>query len=72
MTRGRQAVSLKDGLPIGAISGDGRLVFPTAADLDFALDLGIFYLKIPKNLDLEGARRFGSELLAPKRATCAK
>ena len=52
----------KDSL-IAAISNERRLVFPSPKDLDRAWDLGIFYLKIPDNLD--GARRFGGELIAP-------
>ena len=41
------------------------MVFPSPKDLDRAWDLGIFYLKIPDNLNLDGARRFGGELIAP-------
>jgi isopenicillin N synthase-like dioxygenase len=53
-------------LPIGAISDDGCLAFSTQADLDNALDVGVFYLKVPKDLSLERARHFGLSLLDPK------
>ena len=65
MTGSKQAVSLEVNFPIGSISGENRLVFPTSQDLDRAWDLGIFYLKIPDYLDLEGARLFGRALVAP-------
>ena len=50
-------------LPIAFLSGEQRLVFPGADDLDRAWDLGLFYLKAPDNLGLESARRFGRELI---------
>jgi len=53
-----------EGLPIAAIARDGRLTFPTTQDFDRAWELGIFYLAVPEHLDLDGARQFGSELLA--------
>ena len=56
---------LNMGLPIASISDDQRLLFPTSEDLDRARDLGIFYLKLPSNMDLDGARRFGRGLIAP-------
>jgi isopenicillin N synthase-like dioxygenase len=40
------------------------LVFCTSEDLDRAWDLGIFYLKLPNNIDLDGARRFDRGLIA--------
>lgn len=52
-------------LPIGAISEDGCLAFSTQADLDSALDVGAFYLKVPEDLSLECARHFGMSLLDP-------
>ncbi len=52
-------------LPIAAISSEGRLVFSGSQDLDRAWTLGIFYLAIPDFLNLEHARQFGRELLAP-------
>ncbi len=51
-------------LPIAAISEGQRMVFATPEDLDRAWQLGIFYLRIPASLDLEGARAFGRELIA--------
>ena len=57
--------SLNMGLPIASISDERRLVFPTSEGLDSAWDLGIFYLKLPSNIDLDGARRFGRRLIAP-------
>jgi len=52
-------------LPIGAISDDGCLAFSTQVDLDNALDVGVFYLKVPEYLSLERARHFGMSLLDP-------
>ena len=51
-------------LPIASISDRRRLLFPTSEDLDRAWDLGIFYLKVPNNIDFDGARRFGRGLIA--------
>jgi isopenicillin N synthase-like dioxygenase len=62
MTSRRQEVSLDEGIPAALMSGEGRLVFPTPKDLDRALELGVFYLQAPGNLDLDGVRRFGHEL----------
>ena len=64
MTGSRQAASPVEHLPIAVIASDGRLAFSTVRDLDRAWDRGIFYLKVPDNLDLDSARRFGNELLA--------
>ena len=50
-------------LPVGSISAEQRLIFASASDLDRALDLGVFYLKAPDDLDLESARQFGLELM---------
>lgn len=65
----RQAVSVNEGLSIAAVScdeysGEQRLSFDTPEDLDRAWKLGIFYLKTPYYLDLDGARQFGSELIS--------
>lgn len=65
MALSSQEGSLNVGLPIASISDDRRLLFPTSEDLDRAWDLGIFYLKLPTNIDLDGARRFGRGLIAP-------
>ena len=65
MTWSYQATSQEQRFPVASISNESRLVFPSPKDLDRAWDLGIFYLKIPDNLDLDGARRFGGELIAP-------
>ena len=50
-------------LPIAALSREQRLVFPSVADLNRALDLGVFYLKAPDDLNLASARQFGLELI---------
>ena len=50
-------------LPVGSISAEQRLIFASASDLDRALDLGVFYLEAPADLDLESARQFGLELI---------
>ena len=63
MVDNRQTVLLNEELPIASISEQQRLVFPTAEDLDRAWALGVFYLKIPDALHLDGARQFGRELL---------
>ena len=65
MTSSRQTTSLDDRFSVASISDDGRLVFPTTQELDRAWDHGIFYLKIPDSLNLDRARRFGDELIAP-------
>ena len=49
-------------LPVGSISAEQRLIFASASDLDRALDLGVFYLEAPSDLDLESARQFSFEL----------
>ena len=65
MALSSQEDSSNVGLPIASISDDRRLLFPTSQDLDRAWNLGIFYLKLPSNIDLDGARRFGRGLIAP-------
>ena len=65
MALSSQEGALNTGLPIASISDERRLLFPTPEDLDRAWDLGIFYLKLPRNIDLDGARRFGRGLIAP-------
>lgn len=64
MSSSRHRVPLKAGLPIATISGEQRLVFASASDFDHAWDVGIFYLRIPENLDLDDARQFGRELIS--------
>ena len=64
MVLNSQEGSLNMGLPIASISDRRRLLFLTSEDLDRAWDLGIFYLKVPNNIDLDGARRFGRGLIA--------
>jgi isopenicillin N synthase-like dioxygenase len=70
MSSSHQTAWRECSLPVASIAADQtsneqRLVFPNPGDLDRAWDLGIFYLKTPDNLDLESARRFGRELMAP-------
>ena len=50
-------------LPVGSISGEQRLIFPSAGDLNRALDLGVFYVEAPGDLYLESARQFSLELI---------
>ena len=57
-------MSQDEHFPVAVIASDSRLAFPTAKDFDRAWELGIFYLAVPENLDLENARQFGGELLA--------
>jgi isopenicillin N synthase-like dioxygenase len=64
MSSSRHRVPLEAGLPIATISGDQRLVFASASDFDHAWDVGVFYLRIPENLDLDDARQFGRELIS--------
>jgi isopenicillin N synthase-like dioxygenase len=47
------------------ISSTGQLQFTSQDDLDRAWDLGIFYLKVPDELDMAAARQFGRELARP-------
>jgi hypothetical protein len=63
MSRSPRAHSHATSLPVGSISGEQRLVFSGAGDLNRALDLGVFYLKAPDGLDLASARQFGLELI---------
>ena len=50
-------------LPIASLSEEQCLVFLSPGDLDRALDLGVFYLEAPRDLDLESARQFGLGLI---------
>jgi len=63
MSLSSRADSHETSLPVGSISGEQRLVFPSAGDFNRALDLGVFYLKAPTDLDLESARQFSLELI---------
>ena len=65
MESSSQEGPLNMGLPIASISDERRLLFPTSKDLDRAWDLGIFYLKLPSNIDLDSARCFGRGLADP-------
>ena len=61
---------LNSHIPVATLSNDsastaGHLSFVTPGDLDRAWGLGLFYLKTPNDLDLESARQFGKELIAP-------
>ena len=56
-------MALIETLPIASIFEDCRLAFPTSKELSRAWDLGIFYLRIPEGLYLDGAREFGRGLL---------
>ena len=56
-------MALIETLPIASIFEDCRLAFPNSKELSRAWDLGIFYLKIPEGLYLDGAREFGRGLL---------
>jgi isopenicillin N synthase-like dioxygenase len=56
-------VALIETLPIASISEDCRLAFSTSKELSRAWDLGIFYLRLPEGLHLDGAREFGRGLL---------
>ena len=64
MSLSRHRVPLEAGLPIATISGEQRLVFASTSDFDHAWDVGIFYLRIPENLDLDDARQFGRKLIS--------
>ena len=64
MSSSRHRVPLEAGLPIATISGEQRLVFASTSDFDHAWDVGIFYLRVPENLDLDDARQFGRELIS--------
>ena len=61
---------LNSQIPVATLSNDsvstkGHLSFVTPGGLDQAWDLGLFYLKTSNDLDLESARQFGRELIAP-------
>ena len=53
------------GIPTATITEDQTLVFSSRDDFNSAWGLGIFYLEVPKTLNLEAARAFGTELLDP-------
>ena len=70
MSSSSSVVALEAGIPVATLSNDsasteGHLSFVTSGDLARAWDLGLFYLKTPNDLDLESARQFGRELIAP-------
>ena len=52
-------------IPVARITRIGRLTFASPDALARAWQLGIFYLAIPKSLDLDSARQFGLELSSP-------
>ena len=61
---------LSSRIPIATLSDDSasaerQLFFLTPEDFEIAWSLGLFYLKIPDELDLESARQFGKELIVP-------
>ena len=64
MLKDSHEISLEVGLPVASISSEKHLAFTSASDLEVAWDLGLFYLKIPDELDLESARQFGKGLIA--------
>ena len=70
MSSSSSVVALEAGIPVATLSNDsasteGYLSFVTSGDLARAWGLGLFYLKTPDELDLESARQFGTELIAP-------
>lgn len=64
MLKDSHEISLEVGLPVASISTEKHLAFTSDSDLEVAWDLGLFYLKIPDELDLESARQFGNGLIA--------
>ncbi len=56
--------SLDQSVPIASVSEKKQLVFACPDDFERAWALGVFYLKIPDHLNMEGARAFGRGLLA--------
>lgn len=64
MLKDSHEISLEVGLPVASISSEKHLAFTSDSDLEVAWDLGLFYLKIPDELDLESARQFGKGLIA--------
>ena len=64
MLKDSHEISLEVGLPVASISTEKHLAFTSDSDLEVAWDLGLFYLKIPDELDLESARQFGKGLIA--------
>ena len=70
MSSSSSVAALEAGIPVATLSNDsasteGHISFVTSGDLARAWDLGLFYLKTPNDLDLESARQFGRELIAP-------
>jgi len=52
-------------IPVARITRAERLAFASPDALARACQLGIFYLAIPKSLDLDSARKFGRKLVDP-------
>ena len=50
-------------IPLARITRIGRLTFASPDALARAWKLGVFYLAIPKSLDLDSARQFGRDLV---------
>ena len=65
-TLAHPVASPEDLFPIAHLSRESRLVFQASEHLDRAWKLGVFYLKTPRDLDVEDARVFGRGLLAPE------
>jgi len=63
MRENKPVVTLDEGLPTASLSETNHLVFPCPGDFGRAMALGVFFLKVPDSLDLEGARSFGHQLL---------
>ena len=52
-------------LPVATIDGSQRLIFETVEDQDLAWQIGVFYLRAPRSLELDVVRSFGERLLLP-------
>ena len=50
-------------LPVATIDASQRLTFETTEDQDLAWQIGVFYLRAPRSLELDVVRSFGERLL---------
>ena len=59
------AMSPRVSLPVATIDASQRLIFETTEDQDRAWQIGVFYLRAPRSLELDKVRCFGEGLSFP-------
>lgn len=58
-------MSTRVSLPVATIDASQRLIFETTEDQDRAWQIGVFYLRAPRSLELDKVRCFGKGLSFP-------